>query len=112
MLRCLVVGAGLAVLACGAIGALAAPAPPADRALAAYEEYRGVVARTAGMVHDGEARRLAGARGLHVLNVTWEDTARFQNSAVGPNISDVTIQVHEKHPTTGEVTLTCMPVIR
>ena len=28
-----------------------------------------------------------------LLNVLWEDTGRWEGSAVGPNISDVTIEV-------------------
>jgi hypothetical protein len=32
---------------------------------------------------------------LQILNLTWEDTARFKGSAVGPNISDMTIQVRD-----------------
>src|SRR5690606_8654270 len=30
---------------------------------------------------------------LHLLNVLWEDTGRWEGSSVGPNISDVTIEV-------------------
>ena len=33
------------------------------------------------------------ARGLQFVNVLWEDTGRYQGSSVGPNISDVTIEV-------------------
>ena len=46
------------------------------------------------------ADRLAGKYGLNILNVTWEDTGRYQNSSVGPNISDVTIQVQHQDPNT------------
>jgi hypothetical protein len=74
--------------------------------------YRAVVARTAGMVSDPEAMRLAAAHGLQVLNVAWEDTGRYKDSAVGPNISDMTIQVQQQDPRTGKFQLTCMPVIR
>jgi hypothetical protein len=56
--------------------------------------------------------RLATSHGLDVLNVTWEDTGRYYNSAVGPNISDVTIQVQHINPDTGQYELTLMPVIR
>jgi hypothetical protein len=31
--------------------------------------------------------------GLQLLNVLWEDTGRWEGSSVGPNISDVTIEV-------------------
>jgi hypothetical protein len=48
---------------------------------------------------------------LQVLDVTWEDTGRFKGSAVGPNISDMTIQVEDRDASGGH-RLTCMPVIR
>ncbi|HMP03296.1 MAG TPA: hypothetical protein PKD86_15285 [Gemmatales bacterium] len=72
------------------------------------DEYAEVVRRTAAMVHDPKVQRLAEQHGLQVLNLTWEDTGRFKGSAVGPNISDMTIQVQ----TEGGKRLTCMPVIR
>ncbi|MDJ0708336.1 MAG: hypothetical protein QNJ46_34120, partial [Leptolyngbyaceae cyanobacterium MO_188.B28] len=50
--------------------------------------------------------------GLNVLDVTWEDTGRFHNSAVGPNISDMTIQVQQQDPRSGDCELHLMPVIR
>jgi len=77
-----------------------------------YDSYRQVVERTQAMVSDSEARRLVGAFGLDILNVTWEDTGRFYNSAVGPNISDMTIQVQQQDPTNGRYQLSLMPVIR
>ena len=45
------------------------------------------------MVSDGEAQAVASRHGLQLVNVLWEDTGRFQGSSVGPNISDVTIEV-------------------
>jgi hypothetical protein len=53
------------------------------------------VDRVANLVSDAEAQRLAAARGLQFVNVLWEDTGRYQGSSVGPNISDVTIEVVE-----------------
>ncbi len=76
------------------------------------QDYRSVVEQTAGMVSDAEARKLAKRHGLDIVNVTWEDTGRFKGSSVGPNISDMTIQVQQRDPKTGRYTLTCMPVIR
>ena len=64
------------------------------------------------MVWDPHAQALVEAYGLHILNVTWEDTGRYYDSSVGPNISDVTIQVQHKNPRTGDYELTLMPVIR
>ena len=74
--------------------------------------YRETVRRTAAMVSDAEAVKLAQKHGLQVLNLTWEDTGRFKNSAVGPNISDMTIQVQYRDPDAGGAQLACMPVIR
>ncbi len=43
----------------------------------------------------GAMQSRARRHGLNVLNVLWEDTGRYQGSSVGPNISDVTLQVRE-----------------
>ena len=77
-----------------------------------YNRYRQVIERTQVMVSDPEAHRLAAAFDLDILNITWEDTGRFYNSAVGPNISDMTIQVQQQDPSTGRYQLSLMPVIR
>jgi len=74
--------------------------------------YLAAIQRTSGMVWDDNALRLAQMHGLDLINVTWEDTGRFYDSAVGPNISDMTIQVQYKDPETGEYVLSLMPVIR
>jgi hypothetical protein len=72
--------------------------------------YPAVVERVAGMVSDGEVQSLASERGLQLLNVLWEDTGRAQGSSMGPNISDVTIEVvSEDH---GARKLALMPVLR
>ena len=68
--------------------------------------YARTISETAAMVGDGLAQRMAGKRGLNIVDLTWEDTGRFKGSCVGPNISDMTIQVEHG----GKVT--CMPVIR
>ena len=75
-------------------------------------EYVQAIQNTAAMVWDENAQQLASQYGFNILNVTWEDTGRYYNSSVGPNISDVTIQVQHKDPETGEYQLTLMPVIR
>jgi len=72
----------------------------------ALDEYREAISRTADMVYDEKAHALASRYGLDIVNVTWEDTGRFYDSAVGPNISDMTIQV------ASEDQVTAMPVIR
>ena len=63
---------------------------PANHGHAGYDR---VIDRTAAMVRDRHAKRLAKKQGLDVVDLTWEDTARFKGSCVGPNISDMTIQV-------------------
>ena len=77
--------------------------------LAAYAgdvSYKEVVAETASMVSDVKTQNAAASHGLQILNLTWEDTGRYANSAVGPNISDMTLQVIDGDR------LTMMPVIR
>ncbi len=76
------------------------------------DSYEGVIRLTKNMVSDAESQKLARSQGLHILNVTWEDTGRFKGSAVGPNISDMTIQVQHRLSGSGRFDLTCMPVIR
>jgi len=92
------------------------PRQPSDtrRACSPQEaaEYQRTIAATANMVHDPQTRALVQKYGLDILNLTWEDTGRYKNSAVGPNISDMTIQVGFEDPTTGTFEVTCMPVIR
>src|SRR5262245_48989521 len=60
------------------------------------EEYARVVQKVAGMVSDGTVASGARRRGLNVMNVMWEDTGRDIGSSVGPNISDLTLQVRYK----------------
>jgi len=74
--------------------------------------YEDAIHKTSRMVSDPKVRELAGKHGLNVLNVTWEDTGRFKGSSVGPNISDMTIQVAHGDPKAGKTQVTCMPVIR
>jgi hypothetical protein len=77
----------------------------------AREQYALAIRRTADMAHDPEVSSMARNRGLDVLNLTWEDTARYKNSSVGENISDMTIQVgYAPGQPTPEAK--CMPVIR
>jgi len=55
--------------------------------------YERVVKSVANMVDSDRAYSLAAAHKLQILNVLWEDTGRWEGSSVGPNISDVTIEV-------------------
>jgi hypothetical protein len=72
--------------------------------------YAEVVRSVASMVSDPEARRAAERHGLQILNLTWEDTGRWQGSSLGPNISDVTIEVRPGGTEAGRPAL--MPVLR
>jgi hypothetical protein len=83
--------------------------PTEREVLSSYSE---VIRQTVDMVRDPEAQELAAQFGLNILDVTWEDTGRYYNSAVGPNISDMTIQVQHRDPDTGDYRLSLMPVIR
>jgi hypothetical protein len=74
--------------------------------------YIQAIQRAAGMTGDPVANRLANAYGLNIVNVMWEDTGRYKGSSVGPNISDVTIQVQHRDPATRQYQLSLMPVIR
>jgi len=77
-----------------------------------FQAYKQVVEKTVAMTRNASARNIAKKYGLNILNVTWEDTGRFKNSSVGPNISDMTIQVQLMDPKTEKYRLYCMPVIR
>ncbi|MFO0746723.1 MAG: hypothetical protein U1F43_13780 [Myxococcota bacterium] len=87
------------------------PPPKLIREPVRVDRYAKVLEDTVAMVNDGQAQELARARGLNIVNVTWEDTGRYKNSAVGPNISDMSIQVQHKQAN-GELALYLMPVIR
>jgi hypothetical protein len=73
--------------------------------------YAEVVAKVAAMVGDGAAQQGAARRGLAVQDVNWEDTGRDQGSALGPNISDLTLQVRRRADD-GSFVSSLMPVIR
>jgi hypothetical protein len=55
--------------------------------------YERVVQKVANMIDSDAAYRVASSSKLQLLNVLWEDTGRWEGSSVGPNISDVTIEV-------------------
>jgi hypothetical protein len=74
-------------------------------------DYGEVVGKVAGMVGDGAVQGGASRRGLAVQNVNWEDTGRAMGSALGPNISDLTLQVRRRDES-GRFVSALMPVIR
>jgi len=57
------------------------------------DHYDQMVAKVADMTGDEAAINVASKYNLNILNVLWEDTGRWEGSSVGPNISDVTIEV-------------------
>jgi hypothetical protein len=97
--------------------------PPVDNAIAPDEpdwgirdpgdsrEYARVVERVSNMVSDSDLVRRVGRRRLSLVNVMWEDTGRAQGSSLGPNISDLTLQVRRRDES-GQFQSAIMPVIR
>ena len=86
--------------------------PPLITSVEDYNQYGDVIERTKSMIRNPEAIALAAEHDLQILDITWEDTGRYDNSSVGPNISDMTIQVEQRDPRSGEAQLHLMPVIR
>lgn len=93
-----------------AAATLAAPAFADAWGVVKEPSYREVIDRVCAMPMDAELQARAGRLGLNVLNLTWEDTGRNAGSSVGPNISDLTLQVRES---VGDgVRTSLLPVIR
>lgn len=91
---------------------MGATAPYADGGpITRFVEYGAVIERVTNMVNDDGLIGRASARGLDVMDVTWEDTGREMGSSIGPNISDFSLQVRRKSPWGGFVSAV-MPVLR
>jgi hypothetical protein len=73
-------------------------------------EYARVVSKVANMASDSDLASRVSRRGMSLVNVTWEDTGRAEGSALGPNISDLTLQVRRREGNGFQSAL--MPVIR
>ncbi|MEO0377390.1 MAG: hypothetical protein AAF329_22855 [Cyanobacteria bacterium P01_A01_bin.17] len=86
--------------------------PKREQLLQQQPSYQRIIEETAAMVSNSKAQSLARQRGLEILNLTWEDTGRYKNSAVGPNISDMTIQVQHRAEDAEDYQVHLMPVIR
>jgi len=67
--------------------------------------------KVAGMVNDPQLAARVRRRNLALVNVAWEDTGRALGSALGPNISDLTLQVRRRDRG-GAFASALMPVIR
>ena len=74
-------------------------------------EYQRTIDKVAAMVSDGDLVSRVSRRKLAVVNVNWEDTGRAQGSSVGPNITDLTLQVRRRNED-GRFQSALMPVIR
>jgi hypothetical protein len=77
----------------------------------ARADYDRIVTRVSSMVSDDQLQRRVESRGLALQNVNWEDTGRAEGSSLGPNITDLTLQVRRRTDS-GELVSTLMPVIR
>lgn len=73
--------------------------------------YLEVIRRVANMASDNQIAQMVRRHGLDLVNLTWEDTGRYKGSSVGPNISDMTIQVGANNAR-GQFEVSAMPVIR
>ena len=76
------------------------------------DTYGAMVSRVSQMVRDRQLAGLLAPHKLRVLNVMWEDTGRWKGSSLGPNISDVTIEVHVDRGKGKQKLRMLMPVIR
>ena len=85
------------------------PLPPTPRPVPPPDFAR-IIDRVVNMPFDDDLVSRARRYGLDVLNVTWEDTGRNIGSSVGPNISDLTLQVRE--PVGGADRTHLLPVLR
>ncbi len=70
-----------------------------------------IIARVTGMSSDYGLLQRANRYGLDIVDLTWEDTGRNVGSSVGPNISDLTLQVREPLGR-GEGRTHLLPVLR
>ncbi len=78
--------------------------------VAPKQSFREVIEKVVAMPGDSDLQQRCARLGLQVMNVMWEDTGRYEGSSVGPNISDLTLQVRER---VGEqVRTSLLPVIR
>lgn len=72
--------------------------------------YADVIRKVEAMPSDADLQQRSSRLGLNIMNVMWEDTGRGLGSAIGPNISDLTLQVREPFGRGSRTHL--LPVIR
>lgn len=63
--------------------------------------------QVAGIASNQRCVQQAQRAGLAIQTVSWEDTGRYKNSSVGPNISDLTLRINAKSDSH-----TLLPMIR
>ncbi len=83
----------------------------AIREPSAARAYAEVVRKVTNMTSDGDLASRVSRRQLSLVNVAWEDTGRSIGSSVGPNISDLSLQVRHRGES-GGFESAIMPVIR
>ena len=88
------------------------PPPDGQWGISGPPSFAAVVDKVTGMVSDQELRAMAARRKLSLVNVMWEDTGRAQGSSLGPNISDLSLQVRFSRPGQRGKRAAVMPVIR
>lgn len=87
------------------------PAPPATSATVGDPAaLRASIRAVRAMPGQGALRRAARAHHMTVVNLTWEDTGRWLGSSVGPNISDLTLEVIDRSGRRPRTSL--LPVLR
>lgn len=101
-----------AITAAAAVAvACASPAFASDGGWGIRETpYAQVIEQVVAMPMDGDLQQRAARHGLNIVNVMWEDTGRSAGSSIGPNISDLTLQVRRSMQ--GGVVSNVLPVLR
>lgn len=93
----------------GPVADARAPAPePAT--VGDPEALRAAIRAVTRMPSQGALRRAARTHHMTVVNLTWEDTGRWLGSSVGPNISDLTLEVIDRSGRRPRTSL--LPVLR
>ena len=87
----------------------AAPVNVEDYVVLREHEY--TIQRVVNMTDDSALQERVASRGLRVVDVAWEDTGRSIGSSLGPNITDLTLQVRTRS-ISGEWLDALMPVVR
>jgi len=96
----------------GAAGGSRGSADSADWGIVERDDatYARTIEKVASMTGDADLASRVARRGLSLVNVAWEDTGRAQGSALGPNITDLSLQVRRRAG--GDFQTAVMPVVR